>query len=161
MSLDIHSKSGLRFHIGYGEFMFMRNALMEALRPGFGALHWWAVFCNDRVMPFITEKGWNEKTDTMEYETSIVTKATPKQFGECCSEVLWSWCKAHRLTALWDLLICHSDCGGKLTASQCRRLVKDLDMFSPDDSDRYKEKFLEFRELVRAAADRNETLFFG
>lgn len=139
----------------------MRNALMESLCPGFGALHWWAVNCHGGHMPFLKEKGWNEKTNMMEYEISLITKATPRQFGECCNELLYTWCKANKMTALWDFLICHSDCGGTLTASQCRRLIKNLDQFSPDDSDTYKNEFLAFRELVRSAANNNETLYFS
>ena len=161
MALDIRSKSGLHFHIGYGGFMYMRNALMESLLPGFGAIHWWAVCSQGITIPYLAEKGWNDEKDTMEYEISRVTKATPRQFCECCNELLYTWCKANKLTALWDLLICHSDCGGKLTASQCRRLIKNLDLFSPDDSDTYKNEFLAFRELVRSAANNNETLFFS
>lgn len=161
MALDIYSKSGLSFHIGYSGFMFMRNALMESLCPGFGALHWWAVNCHDGYMPFLKQKGWNTEANKMDYEISLVTQSSPEQFGRCCSEVLYSWCKANNLTALWDLLICHSDCDGKLTAKQCRRLIKDLDKFSVDDSDRFKEDFLRFREIVRSAAINNETLFFS
>ena len=160
MGLDIHSKSGLHFHIGYSGFMFMRNALMESLLPGFGALHWWAVFSRDTTIPYLTKKGWNEETHTMEYEFSTVTKATPRQFGRCCNDVLWAWCKVNKMTAFWDLLICHSDCDGKLTAKQCRRLVKDLDKFKPEGTV-WESTFLEFREVVREAAKRNETLFFG
>lgn len=161
MGLDIRSKSGIHFHIGYGGFMYMRNALMESLLPGFGAIHWWAVFSRGSTIPYLAEKGWNGEKGAMEYEISSVTKATPRQFGECCNELLYTWCKANKLTALWDILICHSDCDGKITASQCRRLIKNLDQFSPDDSDTYKNEFLAFRELVRSAANNNETLFFS
>ena len=161
MGLDIHSKSGLHFHIGYTGFMVMRNRLMESLCPGFGALHWWAVNSRYATIPYLSEKGWNDKTNAMEYEFSIVTKATPEEFAACCSQVLYAWCKANKLTAFWDLLICHSDCGGKLTAKQCSRLVKDLDKFEVTESDRWEDSFKEFRKVVREAANRNETLFFS
>lgn len=61
--------------------------------------------------------------------------------------------------AFWTLLICHSDCDGKLTAKQCKQLIKDLDRIEP--SPQHSELFKEFRELVREAGKRNETLFFS
>ena len=161
MGLDIRSKSGLHFHIGYSGFMFLRNSLIDCVLPGFGALHWWAVNCSQHSMPFLAEKGWNNKVDTMEYEISAVTKATPRQFGLCCDKVLYAWFKVHKMTAFWDLLICHSDCGGKLTPKQCSRLLKDLDRIKVDDSAPWKEQYLKFYNVLKEAANRNETLFFG
>ncbi len=72
-----------------------------------------------------------------------------------------AWFKQHKMTAFWDLLICHSDCGGKLTAKQCSRLLKDLDRINVDDSAPWKEQYLKFYDVLKEAANRNETLFFG
>lgn len=162
MGLDIYSKkSDLSFSIGYSGFMFLRNSLIDCVFPGFGALHWWAVHTNHGSMPFLKEKGWNEKTERLEYEISNVTKATPKQFGLCCDKVLYAWFKVNKMTAFWDLLICHSDCGGKLTPKQCSRLIKDLDKIKVDDSAPWKKQYLKFYNLLKEAANRNETLIFS
>jgi hypothetical protein len=81
------------------------------------------------------------------------------EFVKVCNILLAHYFMSNGWKAFWRLFICHSDCDGKLTTKQCQRLIKDLDRIEPGP--RYGEKFKEFRELVREAGKRNETLFFG
>lgn len=150
MILDIHSKSGLHFHIGYGQFTFMRQECCNQILAGSAAIHEWASIGDCFLSGIkLAEDGTYD----------IPFGVAKKDFVTACNILLAHYFMSNGWRAFWTLLVCHSDCDGKLTAKQCQRLVKDLDRIEPGP--RFGEKFKEFRELVREAARRNETLRFG
>ena len=151
MGLDIHSKSGLCFHSGYGHFTFMRQECCDQILKGSAAIHEWA----SRGDCYL----WGIKYDGEKRKYYIPFDVSKNDFVTACNVLLAHYFMSNGWRAFWTLLVCHSDCGGKLTAKQCQRLVKDLDRIEPGP--RFGEKFKEFRELVREAGKRNETLFFS
>ena len=155
MGLDISSKSGLSFYIGYGGYFFMRCKVLDAIQPGLGLMYDWST-SSDGGMPLhgIEEKYDDKDVPRLAYGTSR------SEFAKTCGDLLWCWLNNAGYKALARHFIYHSDCDGKLTATQCKRLVKDFDkIVNPPKG--YEDKFAEFRKLVKTAADRNETLFFG
>ena len=148
MGLDISSKSGLAFHIGYGGFFFMRAECVNQIMPGMGNLYVWT---SGRSLLGI-ERDKNDQLD-------LPCPAKAGEFANACGNALVEFLHARKFDALTRHLLCHSDCDGKLTASQCRRLARDLDRITPGPT--WGTKFEEFRKLVHEAADSNETLFFG
>lgn len=150
MGLDIHSKSGLHFHSSYGTFTFMRQECCNQILKGSAAIHEWASIgdCYLRGIK-MNEEG--------KYELPL--GVSKKDFVNVCNILLAHYFMSNGWKAFWTLLVCHSDCDGKLTARQCQRLVKELDRIEPGPN--YGENFKAFRELVREAGKRNETLFFS
>lgn len=150
MGLDISSNSGLSFSSGYGTFTFMRQECCNQILKGSAAIHEWA----SRGSMFL----WGVKRkDEGGYD--LPAGISSDDFVEVCNILLAHYFMSNGWRAFWTLFICHSDCDGKLTAKQCQRLAKDLNRIEPGPL--YGEKFKEFRELVREAGKRNETLFFG
>lgn len=150
MALDIRSKSGLNFHIGYGQFTFMRQECCNQILKGSAAIHEWASMGDCYLRGIKMDK---------EGKYDIPFDVSKDDFVTVCNVLLAHYFMSNGWKAFWTLLACHSDCDGKLTAKQCQRLVKDLDRIEPGPI--WGDKFKEFREIVRNAAERNETLFFG
>ena len=148
MSLDIRSKSGLAFHIGYGGFFFMRAECVNQIMPGMGNLYIWS--SGSCLLGIEKNK---------DYEPDLPCPAKTEEFANACGSALGEFLHARKFDALARHLLCHSDCDGKLTSPQCRRLARDLDRITPGPT--WGTKFEEFRKIVHEAADRNETLFFG
>lgn len=150
MGLDIRSKSGLHFHSGYSTFTFMRQECCNQILKGSAAIHEWASI-GDCYLCGI------EKNKEGEYDLPL--GVSKKDFVNACNILLAHYFISNGWKAFWTLLVCHSDCDGKLTAKQCQRLIKDLDRIEPGPN--FGENFKAFRELVREAVNRNETLFFS
>ncbi len=151
MGLDIRSKSGLHFHIGYGQFTFMRMECCNQILPGLGQFYEWT------TNPFGCLRGMERNAD---FKYELLCDATVKDFQDACCQLLATYLNQRGMFKdMWSLLICHSDCEGKLTAKQCGRLVADLDRIEPGPI--MGEKFKEFRNLLHEASKRNETLYFG
>ena len=134
----------------------MRQECLEQILPGLGAFYEWASF------PFQTLTGIERKRnehnrETMEY--NIPCGSTKDQFSKTCWELLATYLEKHRFKNLRDLLLCHSDCDGHLTAKQCERLLKDLDRIAPGP--RYGSFFEQFRNAVRNAAKSGKRLEFS
>lgn len=154
MGLDISSKSGLSFHIGYFGFYGMRLGVLNSIQDGLGLMFDWSCSLSGRPLMGIEEKYDDEG------EPRLVDGTKRRDFAQMCNNLLWCWLHTAGYKALARHFIFHSDCDGNLTATQCKRLVKDFDkiVISPKG---FEDKFAEFRKLVKTAADRNETLFFG
>ena len=150
MALDIRSKSGLHYHIRYSQFTFMRQECCNQILKGSAAIHEWASIGD------IFLSGIKKKQDG---EYDIPSGVSRNDFVTVCNVLLAHYFMSNGWKAFWELLACHSDCDGELTAKQCQRLVKDLDRIEPGPI--WGDKFREFRELVRESAKRNETLIFG
>lgn len=154
MGLVIYSKSGLKFRTNYSAFHWMRVELLGEMRRGFDLLYQWAGTHSD-TLPIGLEGSYAEARK----EYLLALGVPQSNFSRTCAELLEGWMKSHGLGYAWKHFFCHSDCDGKLTAKQCKRLIQDLDVIIPGTT--FELEYREFRELVRSAAERNETLFFG
>ena len=151
MGLDIYSKGKCRFSIGYIAFGWMRLDCVNQILPGSWPVIEWAShggMCLVGIEHKYADGG-------MQYSLCGVSK---DDFVNACWELVGSYLCTHGYKALWNHLICHSDCSGKLTPRQCAALVKDLDRITPGE--RTADAFNRFREVVRKAAEQKETLFF-
>ena len=158
MGLDIRSKNGLHLRMGYGDFHWMRGEVLETMHRGFGTFYeWstagysgnlWGIKCN-----------YTEATEDEGRVYDFPFDIRPAAFSSTCNELLGTWMKENGFSFAWRHFFCHSDFGGKLTASQCKRLIKDLDrMPSPS---KYGIVFAAFYRIVCKAAEQNETLYFS
>ena len=155
MGLDISSKSGLSFSIGYGAFTFMRQEILNMIKPGLGQIHEWATLPFGFQLTGIQYE-WS-KDGRKKYD--LMFGVTADEFAATCSDLMETFLRRNNFKALWEVLILHSDCDGKITPGQCSRLVKDLDRLDPKLV-KIGSDVAKFRELVREAAKRNETLYF-
>lgn len=154
MGIAIYSKGGLKFRTSYGAFHWMRVELLGQMRAGFDLLYEWAG-THSGTRPIGLEGSYDEARK--EY---LLALGVPQSYlSRTCTELLEGWMKSHGLGYAWKHFFCHSDCDGKFTAKQCKRLIQDLDVIMPGKT--FELEFCEFRELVRNAAERNETLFFS
>ena len=157
MGLDIYMGDKHVYHSSYGAFTFMRQECLEQILPGLGAIHEWASF------PFSMLRGIESKRDEQhreilgEYE--IPCGSTKEQFSNACWILLSTYLEKTGFKNFRDLLICHSDCDGHLTAKQCERLLKDLDRITPGP--RFGSFFEHFRNAVREAARCGKRLEFS
>lgn len=63
-----------------------------------------------------------------------------------------------------DILLNHSDCDGKLTYQECRKIINALDKIDFKYSDEwrqdYKEKYYVLKDMIRYCAKNRKTLWF-
>jgi len=157
MGLDIFMGHKNVYHSGYGAFTFMRQECLEQILPGLGAFYEWATF------PFSTLRCIERKRDEHHREIygeyDIPCGSTKEQFSRACWALLSTFLEKNGFKNFRDLLLCHSDCDGHLTAKQCERLLKDLERIKPGP--RFGSFFEQFRNAVREAAKCGKRLEFS
>lgn len=79
------------------------------------------------------------------------TQAEVDRWNEICDDDL-------------DILLNHSDCDGKLTWQECKKIIKALnkiDFKYPDEwRQDYKEKYYILKDMIRYCAENRRTLYF-
>lgn len=157
MGLDISSKSGLSYSIGYGGFMFMRLEVVEALgNKGMGIVYRWSL--DGRLMHGV-EKDWeSDSRGNLLFDG----RTHVNDFRDAAYTLMITWLDKAGFRSMARNFLYHSDCGGHLTAAQCRTLTRDFDKFKALGKPlaRSGDKFEAFCTLVKTAAERNETLHF-
>lgn len=87
----------------------------------------------------------------VEYPFKGYAQAEVDRWNEICDDDL-------------DILLNHSDCDGKLTWQECKKIIKALDKIDfkyPDEwRQDYKEKYYVLKEMIRYCAENRRTLHF-
>jgi len=85
------------------------------------------------------------------YRGEKLTELENNRYNEICDDDL-------------DLLLLHSDCDGKLTYQECKRISKSLDKFEfkyPEEwRQDYKDKFYILKDMIQWCGKNRITLYF-
>jgi len=101
-------------------------------------------------------KSYNEELGKLYEKTysmfdNQLTEEEGSRYNEICDDDL-------------DILLNHSDCDGKLTTQECKKIIKSLNKFEfqyPDEwRQDYKEKYYVLKDMIDWCAKNRRTLYF-